>query len=122
MSIDAWIGTGPAFPIRPGPDGRLAYVTGDHIIRQSIETILDTDPGERIMLPTFGCGLRSFLMQPNSASTRAAIQAEVTDALTRWEPRIQLTNVAVTPADDPSLVWIEIGYVLLVDRRPDNLV
>ena len=36
--------------------------------------------------------------------------------------RIRLTNVAVTPDEDPSLVWIEIAYVRVADLRPDNLV
>ena len=40
----------------------------------------------------------------------------------QWEPRILLTNVTVTPGEDPSLVWIEIAYVRRADRRPDNLV
>jgi uncharacterized protein len=46
----------------------------------------------------------------------------VTEALTLWEPRIQITEVSVTPAEDPTLVWIDIGYVRLIDLRPDNLV
>jgi uncharacterized protein len=122
MSVEAWIGRGLRFPLRPGGDGRIGYVGGEEIIRQSIETILDTEPGERVMLPTFGCGLRRYLMEPNTAATRAAMRQDITDALTVWEPRIRLTNVAVTPGEDPSLVWIEIAYVRQVDRRPDNLV
>jgi phage baseplate assembly protein W len=101
----------------------MGYVSGLELVRQAIGTILDTDPGERIMLPTFGCGLRRYLMEPNSAVTRAAIQEDVTEALARWEPRIQVTDVSVTAGDDdPSLVWIGIAYVQLADRRPDNLV
>jgi uncharacterized protein len=122
MTVEAWVGRGPRFPLRPGRDGALAFVGGEDIIRQSIETILDTEPGERVMLPTFGCGLRRYLMEPNTTATRASMQQEIEDALSRWEPRIQLTRVAVTPGDDPSLVWIEIAYVRLVDRRTDNLV
>jgi phage baseplate assembly protein W len=47
---------------------------------------------------------------------------DITAALRLWEPRIQLVNVAVTPGEDPSLVWIDIAYVRAADRRPDNLV
>jgi hypothetical protein len=122
MSIDAWLGQGPVFPFRPGTDGRLAYTSGDAIIRQSIETILETDPGERVMLPTFGCGLRRFLMQPNSPATRTAMQQEISDSLRRWEPRIQVSEVSVTPGDDPALVWVSISYTQLADRREDDLV
>jgi uncharacterized protein len=59
---------------------------------------------------------------PNTVTTRTAIQADITVALGRWEPRISVTNVAVTPREDPCMVWIEIAYVLLADLRPDNLV
>ncbi|QEU96632.1 GPW/gp25 family protein [Streptomyces kanamyceticus] len=122
MPIDAWIGQGPAFPFRPGPEGRLAYATGDAVIRQSVETVLDTEPGERVMLPTFGCGLRRFLMRPNTPATRASMQQEISGSLARWEPRIQVTDVSVSPGDDPALVWITIRYTQLADRREDDLV
>ncbi len=117
--VDEWIGTGWRFPLRPAGDGLL---DGMALIRQSIETILDTEPGERIMLPGFGCGLRRYLMEPNSLTTRTAIAEDISAALQSWEPRIRLTNVAVTPDEDPSLVWIEIAYVRVADLRPDNLV
>lgn len=122
LDVDAWLGRGPRFPLRPDPAGRLGYLAGTDLVRQSIETILDTDPGERVMLPGFGCGLRRYLAQPNTVATRASMQAEITEALGAWEPRIAVTNVAVTPGDDPSLVWIAISYLRLVDRRADDLV
>jgi phage baseplate assembly protein W len=123
-SVDAWLGTGVRFPLLPdATTGRLGWQSGMELVRQSIETILDTEPGERVMRPTFGCGLRRFLMAPNTATTRTAIQQDITDALSTWEPRIRVTDVAVTPGeDDPTLVWIDISYVRLVDLRPDNLV
>ena len=100
----------------------MAMVGGEQIIRQAIEAILDTDPGERIMRPDFGCGLGRYLMEPNTTMTRSAMQRDIDAALSRWEPRIEVRNVAVTPGEDPSLVWIEIAYVRKADRRPDNLV
>ena len=48
----------------------MTTVGGMDLIRQSIATILDTEPGERIMLPSFGCGLRRYLMEPNTLATR----------------------------------------------------
>ena len=120
---DQWLGKGLGFPIRPDPaTGQMPTVQGMALVRQSIGQILDTEPGERIMLPAFGCGLRRFLMEPNTLTTRSAMERDIEDALNRWEPRIQLTNVAVTPDKDPSLVWVEISYVRRSDQRPDNLV
>lgn len=118
---DQWLGTGVRFPLLP-VNGALGYVSGMELIRQSVEIILDTEPGERIMLPTFGCGLRRYLMEPNTLSTRTAMQEDIATALATWEPRISVSSVAVTAGDDPTLVWIDISYVRLADLRPDNLV
>lgn len=131
--VEQWLGAGFRMPFGPaslttappesgtGHQG-FALIEGLELVRQSIATILDTEPGERIMLPTFGCGLRRYLMEPNTLTTRTAMRQDITSALEQWEPRIRLTNVAVTPDEDPSLVWIEISYVRRADLRPDNLV
>lgn len=123
---DQWLGTGFGFPLLPDSTGKLTYLDGLDLVRQSIESILDTEPGERIMRPAFGCGLRRYLMAPNTLTTRTAMTEDITTALATWEPRIELTNVSVlpdaNPTLNPTLVWIEISYVRLADRRPDNLV
>jgi phage baseplate assembly protein W len=74
------------------------------------------------MRPTFGCGLRRYLMKPNTSATRALIQHDVELGLTAFEPRIVLQGVRVDPGDDPSLVLIQISYIHTSDRRPDSLV
>jgi uncharacterized protein len=123
MTTLAYLGKGWTFPVvPPAPQGALAYQDGPEKVRQSIELILDTEPGERVMRPTFGCGLRRFLMQPNTVATRALIQHDVELALASWEPRIQVTQVTVAPGEDPSLVYIQIAYVHVRDGRPGNLV
>lgn len=121
--VTAWLGRGPGFPVLPGErDRALAYVEGADKVRQSILTILETEPGERVMRPSFGCGLRRFLMEPNSAATRARIAREVERALAAWEPRIAVGGVDVVPGADPALVLVGVRYAQLVDGRPDNLV
>jgi phage baseplate assembly protein W len=119
--VDQMLGSGLRFPLRPVA-GRIGLLSGMELVRQSVETILDTEPGERIMLPAFGCALRRYLMEPNNLTTRTAMREDIATALDTWEPRIRVTNVAVTSGEDPSLVWIEISYVRLADLRPDNLV
>jgi phage baseplate assembly protein W len=123
MNMLSFLGRGWNFPVRPDQrDSRLEYVGGPDKVRQSIQIILDTDPGERVMRPTFGCGLRRYLMKPNTPATRALIQREVQLALKLWEPRIDAQRVEVTPGDDPSLVLIEIIYVHKRDGRQGNFV
>ncbi|HET6787898.1 MAG TPA: GPW/gp25 family protein [Aquabacterium sp.] len=116
------LGQGLGQPIAPDAQGRLPLVSGPDKVRQSIFTILDTEPGERVMRPDFGCGLRRYLMQPNNPGTRAGIGRDITNALTRWESRIKVTDVTVTPTDDRSMVLIEIRYAHVLDGRQDILV
>ena len=123
MSSLSFIGRGWAFPVTVDPDVQgLRYVDGPEKVRESIWIILDTEPGERIMRPAFGCGLRRYLGEPNTVAVRALIQHDVEQALTAWEPRIALSSVDVTPGDDPSLIVIAVSYVHVRTSRPDNLV
>jgi phage baseplate assembly protein W len=118
----ARLGQGLGQPLAPDEGGRLPFVAGPEKVRQSIFTLLDTDPGERVMRPDLGCGLRRYLMAPNNATTRAAIAREVAQTLGRWEPRIQVQDIQVVPGDDRSTVSIEIHYVQVLDARQDVLV
>jgi phage baseplate assembly protein W len=118
----AIFGQGLALPLLPDVSGALTVADGPEKVRQSIAIILDTEPGERVMRPGFGCGLRRFLMQPNTTATRAAMQREIETSLNAWEPRIKLDSVNVTPGNDPSLVLVQISYQHVRDGRRDNLV
>jgi uncharacterized protein len=114
--------TGWAFPPLPDPvTQHLPWKSGAALVRQSIVLILDTDPGERVMRPDFGCGLRRFLMEPNTPSTRAAIAREVDAALRAFEDRIELQAVDVTPTDDAATVLVTIAYAHVRDRSPARL-
>ncbi|HJQ69627.1 MAG TPA: GPW/gp25 family protein [Blastocatellia bacterium] len=123
MNTMSFLGKGWSMPLAPDDrSGMLEYEAGPEKVRQSIQIILDTEQGERIMRPTFGCGLRRYLMKPNTTATRALIQREVAIALKAWEPRIDLQDVQVTPGDDPALVLIEIFYTHKRDGRQGNFV
>ncbi len=105
-----------------GFQAALRYAEGADKVAQSIWIILDTDPGERIMRPGFGCGLRRYLMKPNTSATRSLIRHEVNLALANFEPRITLTSLQVDAGFDPAMVLIRVGYVTVLDNRPGNLV
>jgi phage baseplate assembly protein W len=123
VSALAYLGRGWSFPVAidPATDG-LTYLGGPDKVRESIWIILETEPGERVMRPTFGCGLRRYLAEPNTVPVRALIQHDVEAALATWEPRIRVSGVTVTPGDDPSLVEIAIDYLHVRTGRRDNLV
>ena len=116
------LGSGWPFPVTPDENGALALRSGPDKVADSIRIILDTEPGERIMRPTFGCGLRRYLMKPNTAAMRALMKLDVERALTAQEPRISLDGVRVEAGDDPAVVMIEIAYRHVRDGQPANLV
>ena len=123
MNTLSFLGRGWRLPLQPDPDSRqLEMGDGPAQVRQSIAVILETETGERIMRPTFGCGLRRYLMKPNTVATRALIQRDVEVALRTWEPRIELESVDVSPGDDPAMVLIRISYVHVRDGSDGNLV
>lgn len=117
------LGTGWAFPVRPDVvRGAVAYRGGAEKVREAILVILRTEPGERVMRPTFGCGLRRFLAEPNTVATRARIERDVTRAIEAWEPRVRLRQVTATAGDDPSLVLLTIRYEHTRDASEGLLV
>ncbi|HYU56753.1 MAG TPA: GPW/gp25 family protein, partial [Actinomycetota bacterium] len=111
--------TGWTFPPMPPPErGPMSFLDGPALVRQSIRLILETEPGERVMRPTFGCGLRRYLMEPNTPSTRAGVGRDVEAALRAWEPRIDLRQVDVATTQDPSEIVVTISYEHVRDRTP----
>ena len=112
---NAALATPTGWPLLPVPNepGQMHYPTVADSVRQSIEIILRTRPGEQLMRPNFGGGLENFLQQPNTLVPQRRIQSAITDSLTRWEPRILLRQVSVEPVTDaPTHIRIEIFYQL----------
>ena len=83
--------------------GRTAETTDEDHIRDMIEQVLFTVPGERVNRPTFGCGLMQLVFAPNSPELAATTQLLVQGALQQWlGDVIQVERVDVQ-ADDSAL-------------------
>jgi len=105
-----------------GADGRLAWSVGEANVRESIRLILLTEPGERLMRESFGCGLRRFLFEPNTLATRQLIQERIVRALERWEPRVRVDSVQVDAnAADERMIEIGITYRLIATQVIERL-
>lgn len=118
-----FIGSGIAFPLRVGPTGGIALVSEHREIEEAIRLILSTAYGERPMRPEFGCGIHDLVFAPADATTAGQIAYEVRLSLSRWEPRIDVTDVTVTIDDqDPSVLYIDITYEVKGTNDPRNLV
>lgn len=118
-----FVGSGWAYPAGVGATGGIALVSGDTELTQAMHLILGTAPGERPMRPEFGCGVHDLVFDPSDATLAGQIGHEVRAALLRWEPRVDVADVAVTfDADRPGLALIDVTYVVRTTNDRRNLV
>ncbi|MGE0222010.1 MAG: GPW/gp25 family protein [Acetobacteraceae bacterium] len=110
----------PLLPV-PDADGRLTWPDAPASVRQMIEVILRTAPGEQLMRPEFGAGLEAVIHEPNTLTTRARVHDAITDALRRFEKRIILDRVDVDPAPDPRELLITLSYRLTLTGAPARI-
>lgn len=105
-----FLGRGWAFPFSfDRADGSVAFSEYEENIRQNITIILGTRPGERQMLPQFGCRIHELLFAPNTRATAHIAAQHVEEALKRWERRIEVLEVDAEP--DPSgAIRVELTY------------
>ena len=104
------------WPLLPFPDqnGELAYpAVLAESVRQQLQVILSTRPGEQLMRPGFGAGLTEFLGEPDTITTRRRVFDRVNEAIVQWEPRVDIDRVDVNDLlGRPGWLRIEIGYRL----------
>jgi phage baseplate assembly protein W len=110
----------------PDVDGRWHYPGLSQSVRELIEVVLSTRPGEQLMRPAFGAGLENLLAEPNTVATRSRIHDLVRDALARHELRIVVDGIAVDPVSDPASgvadgVRVEIAYRLKRTGKPERV-
>jgi uncharacterized protein len=116
------IGAGWSFPAGVTAGGGVRLVTGGAEIDSAIRMILSTAPGERVMRPEFGCAMWDLVFAPLDPNTLGLIERTVTEALTRWEPRIRLERVHATAVPEDGLVSVDIAYTVNTTNDRRNLV
>lgn len=117
------IGAGWGFPAAWDGEGNVQLASGPTDIEQAIHLILGTAPGERPMRPDFGCAIHDLVFAPVDATSATLMEQHVQAALERWEPRVTVEEVTVSPDDaDPAVVYIEIRYRPRDRNEPRNLV
>jgi Bacteriophage baseplate protein W len=103
------------FPYHIDARGRTATTSaGDHV-RDLIEQVLFTSPGERVMRPDFGSGLLAMVFEPNSTALAATAQMLIQGALQQHLGHlIAVQSVAVEAVDGSFRV--DVRYALLADQ------
>lgn len=112
---------GAPYPIIKHPRGLLRTQKGMNQIKSDLLVLLLTEPGERVMLPEFGTGLRRFIFEQNDSTLVEKIKETISSAINTWEPRIAVTAIEVTNSRsdlkgsmDPSDPGEDIDNILLI--------
>lgn len=117
------VGKGWAFPPKIGERDMMRMAEDDTDIRQAIRIILGTAPGERVMRPDFGCRIHELIFWPANQETADIAERYVREALLRWEPRIRLEAVTVTPGGAQyGQLMVEIVYEIKARNDKHNMV
>jgi uncharacterized protein len=117
------LGSGWAFPPTVDARGRIALARRERDVEEAIQMILLTPVGQRVMRPEFGCRIHDLIFAPNDATTMGLARYYVEDALGMWEPRIQVTEVRVSPdPDNNGRMLIHIRYEIKATHDERSLV
>ncbi|MBI1170003.1 hypothetical protein GC209_01270 [bacterium] len=128
MFLNLGAGAEPGAIMPAGPQvtasGGIATVSGDAAIRQAIVMLLSTRPGERVMRPDYGCPLNRLIFNGNDATTAGLAIHYVTQALRRFEPRIDVVRLVAGPAPQDasgSVLEIKLDYRVRATQRRETL-
>lgn len=102
-----------SFPYGIDSRGRTSEASLDEHVRDMIEQILFTTPGERVNRPDFGSGLLQLVFAPNSDEVAATLQMVVRGALQQWlGDRVLVDDVAASAVDGTLTIVVRYTVVL----------
>jgi phage baseplate assembly protein W len=108
------------YPLAIDGTGRLARTGVDDHVRDMVEQVLFSSPGERVNRPDFGCGLLELVFEPGSELLVAAMELRTRASLQRWlGDVVDVQSLSVRLVD--STLYVELEYVRLLDGTRASL-
>lgn len=127
MSTDkSFLGTGWGFPPEFGQYGSMRTVSAEEDIHESLYILLSTNPGERVMQPTYGCGLKSQVFEEINETAVTVMVDLIKRAILFFEPRVVVENIRVNSGNSEDilngLIKIDITYIVRTTNNRHNIV
>jgi len=120
----SFLGTGWSFPpsfSRGGGD--VDMISGTEDIHQSLQILLSTQPGERLMQDDYGCDMNGFVFEEIDQGLRNTMRRIISDAILYHEPRITLEGLAVSESEaEQGVLLISIDYTVRTTNTRYNMV
>lgn len=124
MENSSFLGTGWSFPPefnRAGKQNKM--VSNEEDIRQSLTILLGTKPGERIMQPTFGCGIHKYVFENYDESLATVMKEAIRIAILYFETRIKLDGINIDQSQTfNGILLFEIEYTIKATNSRTNMV
>lgn len=124
MELKSFLGTGWSFPPEFEKQGKDVELSSDEKdIAESIRILLNTSPGERLMRPDYGCGIRRFVFETQDSTFINGLNHLIYHALLNYEPRVNFIDAVVIKRDDyDGILHIQVNYTIIITNTRHNIV
>jgi phage baseplate assembly protein W len=96
------------------------YTTKDQI-KSNLLNLLLTSPGERVMNPAFGSGLKRFIFEDITSTSLDSLQESLLASISLYIPDITVTNLNFDTDQDNNTVTLNLEYILNISNTPDQV-
>ena len=121
--MNDYLGTGWAFPPAFVKQHGARMVSGDEDIRQSLEILFSTMPGERVFNFDYGCNIRQWVFEEMNLSVKTLIIDAIKHAILYFEPRIDVEHIDVEVKDPlEGILWLSLAYRIRQTNSRSNMV
>lgn len=123
MEANTFLGRGWSFPPQFNKlTGTVEMLSNEDDIKNSLQVLLLTRVGERIMQPTYGCNMDVLLFEPINESLISYIKDLVFTAIYYFEPRVNPENVTIDPTEEEGMIQVNVEYTIRSTNSKSNLV
>ena len=120
----SFLGRGWSFPPEFNRGAKAVKMLEDETdIESSLEILLSTRLGERVMVPKYGCNLDELLFKPLNLTLKTYVVDLIKTAILYYEPRIDVTKIEIDPSDELNgVLLINIEYIIRTTNSRKNMV
>lgn len=120
----SFLGRGWSFPPEFNrPTKTVKMLEGEEDINSSLEILLSTRLGERIMVPNYGCNLDELLFKPLNLTLKTFVVDLIKTAILYHEPRIDVNKINIDPSDELNgVLLINVDYTIRSTNSRKNMV